>query len=92
MLKIEVIVSRCHRSSQGWAVYGDNIYRGDQEYKNEQEALKAAAQFVQEGQSVVVRPMYNDYFHAGEFQYHEFRSFNGDPFKLVVFNNKEKAA
>ena len=78
----EIIVSRCASGQNGWHTYGESVREtraGDSDRLRQRFAHLCAPGF-----AIIVRPTYND-SPAPNFAFHEWRSFNGEPFKRVDF-------
>lgn len=81
MCQCSVIIVRC--TPDGASTFGERIeemFTGESD-----EICKRFNRMRAEGFAVVVRPLYNDRFDDLGYEYHEYRSFNGEEFRKVVF-------
>lgn len=78
--EVAVIVSPCVKGTpEGEGrIYGERLV--DKTFPTVEEALKQGGLYRTLGQSVVVRPRYNEKDEKGSY-FREWRSFNGEPFK-----------
>lgn len=72
--RFELIVVKC--TLDGSTAYGPSL-RTEETHDSAKEVLAHMAPFCQRGLCVIVRPFTKNL--------HEYRSFNGEPFKLVTF-------
>lgn len=82
MKTISVIASKCTGSGDSLRVYGDRERDATFRESDKDAAFDFGNSLRAEGMSVIVRPNYN---HDDGLGYDEWRSFNGEPFKEVVF-------
>lgn len=82
MKTISVIASKCTGVTETLRVYGERECDATFRESDKDAAFELGNSLRKDGIAVTVRPNFND---EGERSFREYRSFNGEPFKEIVF-------